>query len=116
MCAREGLSCVPYFALASGFLTGKYRIGAADTGSPRAGTARGYLDERGLAVLAVLDELAATHGTTVPAVALAWLAAQPTVATPIASARTPEQLAELLPLAELTLGEAELQRLSDASA
>jgi aryl-alcohol dehydrogenase-like predicted oxidoreductase len=116
VCSREGLACVPYFALASGFLTGKYRIGAADTGSPRAGTARGYLDERGLAVLAVLDDVAANHETTVAAVALAWLAAQPTVATPIASARTPEQLAELLPMADLVLGEAELQRLTAVSA
>jgi aryl-alcohol dehydrogenase-like predicted oxidoreductase len=117
LCAREGVACVPYFALASGFLTGKYRIGAAvGSGSPRAGTARGYLDERGLAVLAVLDDLAAVHATTVAAVALAWLAAQPTVATPIASARTPEQLAELLPMEELDLAAAELQRLSAASA
>jgi aryl-alcohol dehydrogenase-like predicted oxidoreductase len=116
LCAREGVDCVPYFALASGFLTGKYRIGSADTGSPRAGTARGYLDERGLAVLAVLDDLAAAHATTVAAVALAWLAAQPTVATPIASARTPEQLAELLPMTDLELGADELQRLAVASA
>jgi aryl-alcohol dehydrogenase-like predicted oxidoreductase len=115
LCAREGLSCVPYFALASGFLTGKYRVGSADTGSPRAGTARGYLDDRGLAVLAVLDELAASHDTTVAAVALSWLAAQPTVAAPIASARTPEQLADLLPLADLELGDAELQRLTSAA-
>jgi aryl-alcohol dehydrogenase-like predicted oxidoreductase len=116
LCAREGVDCVPYSALASGFLTGKYRIGAPDTGSPRAGTARGYLDERGLAVLGVLDDLAAAHATTVAAVALAWLAAQPTVAAPIASARTPEQLAELLPMTGLELGDDELQRLSAASA
>jgi aryl-alcohol dehydrogenase-like predicted oxidoreductase len=116
LCAREGVDCVPYSALASGFLTGKYRIGAPDTGSPRAGTARAYLDERGLAVLGVLDDLAAAHATTVAAVALAWLAAQPTVAAPIASARTPEQLAELLPMTGLELGDDELQRLSAASA
>jgi aryl-alcohol dehydrogenase-like predicted oxidoreductase len=116
LCAREGVACVPYFALASGFLTGKYRVGAADSGSPRAGTARGHLDARGLAVLAALDDLAAAHATTVAAVALAWLAAQPTVATPIASARTPEQLAELLPMESLDLTAAELQRLSAASA
>jgi aryl-alcohol dehydrogenase (NADP+) len=116
LCARERVGCVPYLALASGFLTGKYRIGAADTGSPRAATARGYLDERGLAVLAVLDDLAATHATTLAAVALAWLAAQPTVAAPIASARTPEQLAELLPMATLELADGELRRLAEASA
>ena len=76
---------------------------------------RGYLDERGLAVLAALDELAAAHATTVAAVALAWLAAQPTVAAPIASARTPEQLAELLPMGGLELTAEELGRLTAAS-
>ncbi|MDP9259685.1 MAG: aldo/keto reductase [Actinomycetota bacterium] len=116
LCAREGLSCVPYFALASGFLTGKYRIGGADTGSPRVGGARAYLDDRGVAVLAALDEVAASHGTTVAAVALAWLAAQTAVAAPIASARTPEQLADLLPFAGLVLDDGELQRLSSAAA
>ena len=64
LCAREGLACIPYFALASGFLTGKYRVGGADPGSPRAAGARRYLDDRGLAVLAALDEVAASHGTT----------------------------------------------------
>ena len=77
---------------------------------------RGYLDERGLAVLAVLDDLAAAHATTVAAVALAWLAAQPTVAAPIASARTPEQLADLLPMGDLELTADELGRLTAASA
>ena len=65
-------------------------------------------------MLAALDEVAAAHGTTVAAVALAWLAAQPAVVSPIASARTPEQLAELLPLAELELTAAELERLTAA--
>jgi aryl-alcohol dehydrogenase-like predicted oxidoreductase len=115
LCVREGLSCVPYSGLASGFLTGKYRPGAADSGSPRAGSARSYLNERGLRVLAALDEVAAGHGTSVAAVALAWLAAQPAVAAPIASARTPEQLAELLPMADLELDHSELARLTEAS-
>ena len=115
MCSREGLGCVPYYALASGFLTGKYRPGRGDSGSPRAGTARGYLDDRGLAVLAVLDVLAVSFHTTVAAVALAWLAAQPTVVAPIASARTPQQLADLLPMATLELGAPELQQLTTAS-
>ena len=100
----------------SGFLTGKYRPGGGDTGSPRAGGARSYLDARGLGVLAALDEVAASHGTTVAAVALAWVAAQPAVTAPIASARTPEQLADLLPVADLVLGQAELERLSGAGA
>ena len=116
LCVREGLGCVPYFALASGFLTGKYRPGGPEVSSPRAGGAAAFLDDRGIAVLAVLDEVAASHGTTVAAVALAWLAAQPAVVAPIASARTPEQLADLLPFADLELSADELRRLSDASA
>jgi aryl-alcohol dehydrogenase (NADP+) len=115
LCVREGLGCVPYYALASGFLTGKYRPGGAQIASPRAGSAARYLDERGIAVLAVLDELAASHGTTVAAVALRWLAEQPAVVAPIASARTPEQLADLLPFAELELSKEELRRLGEAS-
>jgi aryl-alcohol dehydrogenase-like predicted oxidoreductase len=111
LCAREGLACLPYFALAKGFLTGKYRPGV-DVDSPRAPRASAYLDDTGLALLTALDEIAATHQTTVAAVSLAWLLAQPTVAAPIASARTPAQLADWLPAADLTLSAQELQRLS----
>jgi len=114
LCAREGVSCVPYFALAKGFLTGKYRPGAT-VESKRAEGARAYLDERGIRVLAALDEIAAAHGTTVAAVSLAWLVAQPTVVAPIASARTPEQLAELLPMAQLRLTKEELAQLGNCS-
>ena len=113
LCAREGLACFPYFALAKGFLTGKYRPGAK-VDSPRAPAAGAYLDERGLRLLAVLDEIAAAHHTSVAAVSLAWLLAQPTVAAPIASARTVEQLKELLPVATLSLSAEELERLSTA--
>ncbi|GAA1349705.1 aldo/keto reductase [Saccharothrix algeriensis] len=112
--AGAGLSAVPYFGLARGFLTGKYRPGV-EVASARASAASGYLDERGLRVLAALDEVAAAHDTTVAAVALAWLAAQPTVAAPIASARTVEQLADLLPVLELELKAEEVARLSAAS-
>jgi aryl-alcohol dehydrogenase-like predicted oxidoreductase len=115
LCAREGLACLPYFALAKGFLTGKYRPGT-DVESPRASRASVYLDEGGLEVLAALDEIAAAHQTTVAAVSLSWLLAQPTVAAPIASARTPAQLADWLPAAELRLSDEELQRLSSARA
>jgi aryl-alcohol dehydrogenase-like predicted oxidoreductase len=113
LCAREGLACFPYFSLAKGFLTGKYRPGG-QVDSQRAAGARAYLDERGLRLLAVLDEIAAAHHTTVGAVSLAWLLAQPTVAAPIASARTGEQLKELLPVASLTLSPGELERLETA--
>ncbi|MBF6176739.1 aldo/keto reductase [Nocardia blacklockiae] len=110
----EGLATVPYYALAKGFLTGKYRPGA-EVDSPRAQGAAAYLDERGARVLTELDLVAAAHGVSVAAVALAWLAAQPTVAAPIASARTPEQLADLLPVGELQLSEAELAALTSVS-
>src|SRR5262249_54799261 len=99
LCLREGLACIPYWVLARGFLTGKYRPGAV-IDSPRAGQAGEYLqDPRALAVLEVLDRVAAAHGATVAAVALAWTRAQPGVAAPLASARNPQQLAEILPRA-----------------
>jgi aryl-alcohol dehydrogenase-like predicted oxidoreductase len=113
--SREGLSSVPYFALASGFLTGKYRPGAK-VESRRAERAGSYLNEKGFKVLAALDEVATSHNEAMATIALAWLAAQPTVVAPIASARTPEQLPELLRVANVRLSAEELQLLNDASA
>lgn len=115
LCEQRGLACVPYFALAKGFLTGKYRPGGGAVESPRAEAARAYLGSGGARVLEALDEVAAARGVPVAAVALAWLAAQPTVVAPIASARTSEQLAELLPMTELALSASELEALSAAS-
>jgi aryl-alcohol dehydrogenase-like predicted oxidoreductase len=112
---REGLSAIPYFALAKGFLTGKYRLGTPEVKSARAAGASAYLNERGLKVLAALDEVAGAHHMTVAAVALAWLVAQPTVVAPIASARTTAQLADILPFVELRLSKEELRKLSAAS-
>ncbi|GHF72186.1 aldo/keto reductase [Streptomyces griseosporeus] len=113
---REGLSAVPYYALASGFLTGKYRPGTTVRSARAGGAARHLETERGRKVLAALDEIAEAHDAPVATVALAWLAARPTVAAPIASARTVEQLPALLGVAELTLTDAELTRLTEASA
>ncbi|MGW7261119.1 aldo/keto reductase [Streptomyces sp. NPDC054834] len=114
--ARAGLAVVPYYALASGFLTGKYRPGTT-VDSARAGGAAKHLEtERGQKVLTALDEIAAAHDAPVATVALAWLAAQPTVAAPLASARTVDQLPALLGVAELELTEEELARLTEASA
>jgi aryl-alcohol dehydrogenase-like predicted oxidoreductase len=110
------LAVVPYFGLAKGFLTGKYRPGGETVDSERAGRAQAYLDRGGAAVLEALDEVAAAHATAVAAVALAWLRAQPRVAAPIASARTPEQLEEILPAAALELTPAEIERLSASAA
>ncbi|MEU7428425.1 aldo/keto reductase [Streptomyces sp. NPDC040750] len=116
LAAREGLGAMPYFSLASGFLTGKYRPGG-HVDSARAGSVAKYLEsERGRRVLTALDDIAAAHRVAVATVALAWLAAQPTVAAPIASARTPEQLPALLGVADLTLSDQELKQLTEASA
>jgi aryl-alcohol dehydrogenase-like predicted oxidoreductase len=112
---REGLACMPYYALAKGFLTGKYRPDT-QVDSQRSEGALAYLDGRGRTVLAMLDEIAAGHEVPVAAVALAWLADQPAVTAPIASARTPEQLAALLPMLELRLTDDELRLLAYVSA
>ncbi|MFT2019569.1 aldo/keto reductase [Streptomyces sp. 796.1] len=115
--ADRGLVAVPYFALAAGFLTGKHRPGRPAADSVRGAAVEQYLTgERGPRVLAALDEVAAAHRVEVSTVALAWLAAQPTVVAPIASARTPEQLPPLLAVADLELTPAELAALDEASA
>lgn len=116
LAVREGLGVLPYSSLASGFLTGKYRDGAPAVDSPRAGSAGRYLDDRGRRVLAALDAVAAGHGTSVTAVGLAWLRAQPGVVAPIASARSVEQLPDLLAGARLALSDDELAALADVSA
>ncbi len=117
LCARHGLACLPYFSLARGFLTGKYRPDGPEVDSPRAASVRErYFNDRGFAVLAALEEIAGAHAVSVAAVSLAWLAAQPTVVAPIASATSAEQLGDLLQSVSLELGEDELRRLADASA
>jgi aryl-alcohol dehydrogenase-like predicted oxidoreductase len=116
--AQAPLACIPYFALAMGFLTGKYRPGGERVDSVRAGGAAAHLKtEQGPRVLEALDAVAAAHDdTSVAAVALAWLAAQPTVVAPIASARTVEQLADIVHFPSLELSAGELASLSAASA
>ncbi|GAA0431221.1 aldo/keto reductase [Leifsonia naganoensis] len=111
---RENLGVFPYFALAAGFLTGKYRDGVTVDSARAAGAAK-YLDETGRAVLSALDEVAAAHDASVASVSLAWLAAQPTVTAPIASARTLDQLPDLLASVSLELTPAELDALDGAS-
>lgn len=114
--AREGLASLPYYGLASGFLSGKYRRGTP-VDSVRSGGAAAYLEgDRGVRVLAALEQVAQVHGVSMAAVALGWLLAQPTVAAPIASARTPEQLADLLAVCTLELSADELVELDRASA
>ncbi|MCM2412764.1 MULTISPECIES: aldo/keto reductase [unclassified Streptomyces] len=114
--ADAGLAAVPYFALASGFLTGKYRPGTA-VDSARAGSAGKHLEsERGRKVLAALDKVAQERDAEIATVALAWLAGRPTVAAPIASARTVEQLPALVAVADLQLTDQDLTELTEASA
>ncbi|MEU5258316.1 aldo/keto reductase [Amycolatopsis sp. NPDC021455] len=113
--AREGLATLPYFSLAKGFLTGKYRTKDELGDSPRAARAASYLDNGGERVLAKLDEVANAHGVSVATVSLAWLRQQPTVAAPIASARTPEQLTDLIASVTLDLTPAEIAELSRES-
>lgn len=113
------LAVFPYYALARGFLAGKYRDAADATAagaSPRAEGAAVYLDDRGRAVLAALDEIAGARGVEVATVSLAWLRARPTVAAPIASARNTAQLPALLASMTLDLTESEVALLDRASA
>ena len=110
------LGVVPYYGLASGFLTGKYRSATDAAGAPRGGAVAEYLTPEGLGIIAVLDEIAATHKVAVASVALAWLRSRPGVIAPIASARIPEQLPALLVGAELPLTAAEIALLNAASA
>jgi len=112
--AANELGVMPYFALAKGFLTGKYRAGE-QIDSPRATGAAAYVGERGDRVLAVLAEVADAHGVSGAAVALRWLADQPTVVSPIASGRSVEQLADLLPMQDLVLTAEESRSLGAAS-
>jgi aryl-alcohol dehydrogenase-like predicted oxidoreductase len=115
LCVRRELACVPYFGLARGFLSGKYRRGAPLPDSPRAASVRdSYLNDRGFAVLAVLDAVAAAHSTFPAAVALAWLRSRPAVVAPIVSATSPAQVAELVASTELVLSAEELELLTEA--
>lgn len=116
VCQEEGLGVIPYFSLAAGFLTGKYRSEADLGQSPRGQGVAKYLDERGLGILAALDAVAARHGATPARVALAWMMARPGITAPIASATKPEQLEELLAAMELKLDQEDIERLDRASA
>jgi len=115
LCVAEEVSGIHYYGLASGFLTGKYRS-ADDAGkSPRGGGVVGkYLNERGLRILAALDQVAADHKAELGQVALAWVGAQPGVAAPIASATSVEQLHSLVRGATLTLNARDLALLEAA--
>jgi aryl-alcohol dehydrogenase-like predicted oxidoreductase len=116
LCEAEGLGVINYYALAAGFLTGKYRSAADLSKSPRGGGARNYLNECGLRVLKALDDVAARHDATPAQVALAWLIARPSVTAPIASATNLDQLRDILKAAELKLDPQDIEALGTASA
>lgn len=102
--AANSITCIPFFGLARGFLTGKYRPGVS-VDSMRASGVAEYQNEKGYAVVSALEEIAKAHNASIAAVALAWLRAQPQVSTPIASARTVEQLEEIIQVVELSSDE-----------
>jgi len=105
---ENGLSQIPFYGLARGFLTGKYRPGITVDSVRATGVANSYANERGWAILEKLDQIGKEKKASVAAVALAWLRAQPTVAAPIASATKLEQIREIMQVVELTPEELQL--------
>ncbi|MEJ0019266.1 MAG: aldo/keto reductase [Acetobacteraceae bacterium] len=116
LCEKEQIGVINYYALAAGFLTGKYRSEADLGKSPRGGGVKKYLNDRGLGVLKALDDVAARHKATPAQVALAWLIARPGITAPIASARSPEQLQDILKALALKLDAQDMAQLNTASA
>jgi aryl-alcohol dehydrogenase-like predicted oxidoreductase len=116
VCREHQLGVIPYFSLASGFLSGKYRSREDAAGRARGEFVAKYLNERGLRILRALDEVASEHEATPAQVALAWLLAQPSVTAPIASATSLEQLEEILGAATLALDPSAVELLNEASA
>jgi aryl-alcohol dehydrogenase-like predicted oxidoreductase len=111
----EHLGVVPYYSLASGFLSGKYRSAADLSKSPRGSrSVPKYLNPRGMAILAALDQVAERHGVTQASVALAWLMARPSITAPLASATSPAQVASFAQAVQLQLDAADIQALDAA--
>lgn len=114
VCGKRGLGVLPYFALASGFLTGKYRSETDLAGRARGSRVRKYLNSRGFRILQALDEVAAEQDAVPAQIALAWLMARPSITAPIASATSIEQLDQIMGAAELSLGQDQIRRLDKA--
>ncbi len=113
----EKIGVIPYFALAAGFLTGKYATKEEAEKSPtRSGKVKGYFDARGLAILKALGEMAKAKSATPAQISLAWLMARPSITAPIASATTIDQLNDILGAAKLSLSHGDIDRLDKASA
>ena len=116
VCLKEKVGVIPYYSLASGFLTGKYRSEADFGKSPRGGRMKSYLNERGLRILKALDDIAAHTRSKPGSVALAWLMARPSITAPIASATNMDQLEDLVAATRLKLDKEAIAQLDAASA
>ncbi len=116
LCRKQGLSVISYFSLASGFLTGKYRSEKDLEGRSRAGMVKKYLDDRGMRILRVLDQVAREQNSSPVRIALAWIQAQPGITAPIASATSLDQLQELIEATAFTLDDASIKLLNEAGA
>ena len=115
LCLQHGLGVIPYYALAAGFLTGKYRSEQDIGDAARGYRVKNYMNERGLKILSAVDAVAARHGAKPGQVAIAWLAAQPGITAPIASATSLQQLDELVSAANLSLPDDDLATLNASS-
>lgn len=116
LCLKEGVGVISYYSLASGFLTGKYRSRNDLQGKARGTRVEKYLDERGMRILAALDEVSKEYNSKPARVALAWLMARPSITAPIASATNLDQLADLIESTKLNLSPTAIDRLNEASA
>ncbi|TRL38284.1 aldo/keto reductase [Rhizobium straminoryzae] len=116
LCIAEEIGVISYYALAAGFLTGKYRKAEDTEGVARSYRVGSYLDEKGHRVLAALDAVAAETGASLATIAIAWVAARPGITAPIASATSLSQLDAMIAAGSLRLTEAQLQRLNEAGA
>ena len=116
LCLKEKVGVIPYYSLASGFLTGKYRSETDFGKSPRGARMKSYLNERGYRILKALDEVAARTRCKPGQVALAWLMARPSITAPIASATNMAQLEDLVASTHLRLGKDAIEQLDAASA
>jgi len=115
VCRSNNLGVIPYFSLASGFLTGKYRSEADLSKSARGAGVKKYLNDRGFRILAALDQVAEKYRSTPAQVSLAWLMARPGITAPIASATSVDQLNQLIDAARLELDRASITLLDQAS-
>jgi aryl-alcohol dehydrogenase-like predicted oxidoreductase len=116
LCIREDIGVISYFALAAGFLTGKYRRAEDAEGKARGGRMGDYLNEKGLKILAALDKVSAETGASLAAIAIAWVAARPGITAPIASATSLSQMQALLDAGTLSLSDSQMQTLNEAGA